>query len=227
MNNLFYRSKTRGEATKTHDELPEKNHRIVSGFSTAERKVAFVSSVPPQEALTTFGRRRVARLSAQSRGQTPVVHGKIELDSHADTIVAGANCCIIYRTGRTCEVSPYRNDYDSITNVPIVQAATAWQSPESGQVYILIFNEALWMGDSMTHSLVNPNQLRHYGVKVQDDPTSASPLYMMTEDASFSLPMKMEGTTIFADTYTPNAQELDTCPHIVLSSHGEWDPSTV
>ena len=49
----------------------------------------------------------------------------------------------------------------------------------------------------------------------------------MTEDTSFSLPMKMEGTTIFADTYTPNAQELDTCPHIVLSSHGEWDPSTV
>lgn len=25
------------------------------------------------------------------------------------------------------------------------------------------------MGDSMAHSLVNPNQLCHYGVKVQDD----------------------------------------------------------
>ena len=83
------------------------------------------------------------------------------------------------------------------------------------------------MGNSMSHSLVNPNQLCHYGIKVQDDPTLDSPLYIMTEDASFSIPMKMKGTTIFVDTYTPNAQELQTCPHIVLSSHGEWDPSTV
>ena len=99
-----------------------------------------------------------------------MVHGKMELDSHADTVVAGANCCVVHETGRTCEVSPHWSDCNSITNVPIVQVATAWQSLDSGQVCILSFNEALWMGDSMTHSLVNPNQLHHFGVKVQDDP---------------------------------------------------------
>ena len=223
INNLFHRSKTQGKATPP----PEKDHRIVSGFRSVQRRVAFTSLVRPQDALTTFGRRRLACLSTHSKGMTPVVHGKMELDLHADTIVAGANCCIVHKTGRTCEVSPHREDYDSITNVPIVQAATAWQSPDSGQVFILTFNEALWMGNSMSHSLVNPNQLRHCGIKVQDDPTSDRPLHMMTEDASFSLPVKMEGTTTFADAHTPSAQELQTCPHIVLSSHGEWDPSTV
>ena len=176
-----------------------------------------MSLVQPWEVLTAVGRRRIACLSTHSREQTPVVHGKIELDLHADTVVAGANCCVIHRTGRTCKVSPHRNDYDSITDVPIVQAATAWQSPDSGQVHILTFNEALWMGDSMTHSLVNPNQLCHCGVKVQDDPTSESPLCVMTEDAGFCLPMKMEGTATLADAHTPNAQELETCHCVELT----------
>ena len=52
-----------------------------------------------------------------------------------------------------------------LKNVPIVQAATAYQYPHTGQVYILIFNEALCMGESLQHSLINPNQLRHFGKK--------------------------------------------------------------
>ena len=34
-------------------------------------------------------------------------------------------------------------------------------------------------------------------------------------------------TNIFADTYTPNETELNTCKHIVLSSPHEWNPRTV
>ena len=80
-----------------------------------------------------------------------VVYGNIELDSHADSIVAGRNCCVIQITGRECDVTPYRDDYDSIKNVQIVNAATEWQSPSTGQIYILVFNKALWMGHSMKH----------------------------------------------------------------------------
>ena len=72
-----------------------------------------------------------------------IEHFRIELDTHADSMVVGANCCIMHYTGRVCNVSPYRDDYSPIKNVPIVQAATAYQSPYTGQVYILIFNEAL------------------------------------------------------------------------------------
>jgi hypothetical protein len=31
------------------------------------------------------------------------------------------------------------------------------------------FHEALLMGNNMDHLLVNPNQLQHYGVTVQDN----------------------------------------------------------
>ena len=60
------------------------------------------------------------------------------------------------------------------------------------------------MGESLEHSLINPNQLRHYGVNVQDNPACKKPLYIMTEDTEFSMELKMHGTTIFANTFTPS-----------------------
>ena len=146
-----------------------------------------------------------------------IKYGKTELDSHADSIVAGSNCCIMHYTNRECDVSPYRDDYTPIKNVPIVQAATALTSQYTGQTYILIFNEALWMGDQMDHTLVNPNQLRHFGIKVQDNPVSNEPLHIMTEDKQFNMELKMKGTTIFAETFTPSDKDLNSCPHIIMS----------
>ena len=98
------------------------------------------------------------------------------MDNHANTYVAGSNCIILQYTGKECDVSSYRDDYDSIQNVPIVHAATAWQSIETGQTYILVLNESIWMGDTMSHTLINPNQLRHFGTKVQDNPMSNEPI---------------------------------------------------
>jgi len=124
-------------------------------------------------------------------------------------------------------VSPYRDDYTPVTNVPIVNAATAWQSPNTGQTYVLVFNESLWMGDSMDTTLVNPNQLRHYGTQVQDNPMSEFPLSIITEDNEFSMELMMQGTIIYADTHTPSDKELHECPHINLTSNHPWDPHTV
>lgn len=176
--------------------------------------------------------RRLAKVSRhpvneQKTNQNMVHYGRIELDSHADTIVCGKNCIVLEFTGRECDVSPYTDAYDSIKNVPIVQAATAWTSEETGETVILVFNEALWMGDQMEHSLINPNQLRHFGIQVQDNPYALAPLFIMVEDTSFSLPLAADGTTIFADTRTPTQQELEESRHIQLSSKHPWNPLSV
>ena len=86
-------------------------------------------------------------------------------------------------------MSPYTETYDSIKSVPIAKAGTAWTSPESGTTFILVFNEGLWMGDKMEHTLVNPNQMRLFGIMVQDNPVCESPLYIPTEDGDFVLPL--------------------------------------
>jgi len=168
------------------------------------------------------------KISATSReDQHKVHHGRIELDSHADTIVFGKNCVVLAFTGRECDVAPYTDTYDSIKSVPIAKAGTAWTSPESGTTFILVFNEGLWMGDKMEHTLVNPNQMRLFGITVQDNPVCESPLYLTTEDGDFVLPLQMKGTNVMAITRTPTAQELHDCTHIILSSEHPWDPHRV
>ena len=153
-------------------------------------------------------------------------YGRMELDSHADTTVAGANCVVLSYTGRECDVTPYDSSYEPAKGIPIVHAATAWQSPHSGQIYILVLNEALWM-PHLPNTLINPNQLRHYGVEVQDNPYSNSPLFIKNEDSSFGMELQTSGTTIFAHTFSPTQQELEDNPHIVLSSPHQWDPHTI
>ena len=149
--------------------------------------------------------------------------GCIELDSHADTIILGANCVVLSHTGQTCEVMPYSDTYDAITDVPVITSATLWTSPHDGDEYILIFNEALWMGDTLQHTLVNPNQLRAYGTTVQDNPFASSPL-IFDPPTGPVIPLTTMGTIIYCNTRAPSDHELSSLPHITLSSSATWDP---
>ncbi len=110
----------------------------------------------------------------------------------------------------------------------MVQAATAYDDPDTGETTILILNEATWMGDQMEHALVNPNQLRACGITVQDNPFSEAPIFIGTEGNEFVLPLKSKGTVLGVTTRIPTDQELQTClPHVQLSSEHEWDPQNV
>ena len=94
--------------------------------------------------------------------------------------MAGKNCILLSYTGKECSVVPYQDGYESTDNVPIANVATSWQSPENGDIYIFIFHEALLVVYLMDDSQINPNQLRHYGINVQDDPTSNRPLSLIS-----------------------------------------------
>ena len=66
---------------------------------------------------------------AQGRGS--VVYITMELDSNVDTIVCGSNCIVMHFMGKECDVAPYIDVYDTINAVPIVQAAIAYDNPET------------------------------------------------------------------------------------------------
>jgi hypothetical protein len=83
------------------------------------------------------------------------------------------------------------------------------------------------MGDKMEHTLPNPNQMRLFGITVQDNPVCEFPLYLTTEDGDFVLPLQMKGTNVMTNTRTPTAQELHDCNHIILLSEHPWDPHCV
>ena len=122
-------------------------------------------------------------------------------------------------TGRECEVSPYADSYESIKKVPIVTGATGYTSPISGKRLILIFNEALWLVDQMQHTLLNPNQLRSFGMLVKEEPfASDKPICIESENGDAVLPLKTEGTVIYLDSWTLTDKDLSQFPHIIFTS---------
>ena len=86
-----------------------------------------------------------------------------EIDNHADTTCFGKNFREISFTSEVCSVSPYLSEYDSVEDIPICTAATAVDL-DSGKTIILEFGQGLWFGDCLSHSLINPNQCRPYGI---------------------------------------------------------------
>jgi hypothetical protein len=99
----------------------------------------------------------------------------VELDSHVDTVCVGVDCCIIEYTQEMVNVEPYHPQYKAMQNVSIVQAASAYDDPETGVIYILVFNQALDFTQLLPLTLVNPNQMRMNGNVVNDVPKHLAP----------------------------------------------------
>ena len=76
------------------------------------------------------GYRRISS-SSQKLPTNNIVYGKYEMDSHANTIVAGRNCVVLSYVGKECDVHAFSDSHDAIKNVPPAQVGTSWQSPES------------------------------------------------------------------------------------------------
>jgi len=138
---------------------------------------------------------------------------RMEIDNHADTCCFGANFMPTYFTGKVCEVTPFSEEYDAMTNIQVVGAYTVYDDKETGETYILEFHEGLWFSDKMPHSMINPSLCRAY-------------LGFYDPKADWLGPLEMDGV-VYMTTRVPTYQEIDSCPHIVLTSNANWDPLTV
>ena len=131
----------------------------------------------------------------------------------------------MHLTECVCDVMPYSEEYKAKTGIPIAQVATGYTNAH-GQSFILIVNEALWMPE-MPHSLVNPNQMRHHGIDVQDNPYSDLPLCMSHLDDEITICFQIKGIIIYFDTWSPTEKDLAQLQHIVITSPTPWDPDSI
>ena len=189
-------------------------------FSSVIRHIVSLLAQGPSRCTRHLSRilcsvRHPAASNAKRKPTLLPTKGRIELDSHADTIVLGANCVILSHTGQSCEVMAYSDTYYAITDVPIITGETLWTSLHDGDKFILIFNEALWMGNTLQHTLVNPNQLRAYGTIIQDNPFASSPIKFEPPTGP-TIPLTTMGTIVYWNTRAPNDHELSTVPHILI-----------
>ena len=102
-------------------------------------------------------------------------------------------------------------------DVLILSEATGYKSA-NGHNYILVFNESLYIKE-MQHTLINPNQCRHFGSEIQDNPYDADkPMAISIPYSEFTACLQSEGTIIFLDTWYPFQKYLEAHPHIDMTS---------
>ena len=155
--------------------------------------------------------------------------GRSELDSHADTCVAGSNTVPLWYTDHKVSVSPFIGEYQPLEDIPVASVATAWDDPKDGSTIILIINEALYFGDRMPHTLLCPNQLRYNGLIVNDAPRMFDPnsTQSIIIPGKLELPLKMRGILMYLATRRPTEQELSRCDRYELMSAINWEPNSV
>lgn len=157
---------------------------------------------------------------------------RTDLDSHANMFVAGCDAHILGSSGRTATVRGFSPDLDPI-ETPIVDCAFLYECPYSGQTYILLALNALYV-PTMTHNLVPPFILREAGLVVNEIPKIQVPTpdesvhSIYNEDVDLRIPLALWGIFSYFPTRLPTVNELqdDANPVILLTPEGPWNPHT-
>ena len=113
-----------------------------------------------------------------------------------------------------------------VKDVLIVTSSSAYTNGD-GITYILLIHKALYYGDKLSHSLINPNQIRNNDVEFWDNPYDRSKsLYIKVHD-TLNIPLQLHGTKVFFESRTPTKKELLECMHIDLTSESPWNPTEI
>ena len=186
-----------------------------SANNTSKLRIAQAITTGPRHAQQRSVKRSRTDATIGKADRTGHEIAKNECDIRADTICAGKNFRMISTTGMTCDMHGSHHDFEPMRDVPVARVATAYKD-DFGATYILIINEALYFGSKMDHSLINPNQIRHFGIPVSDDAYDRGREFGIAHKYLF-IPFETEGSTVFFESYVPTDNELDTCPNVVLT----------
>jgi hypothetical protein len=84
-----------------------------------------------------------------------------------------------------------------------------------------------YYGNKLDHTLINPNQLRAYGISLWDNPFDPIHSLAIEVNPTLNIPLRAYGTKVGFCTHVPTAAELRTCEHIQMTSVHPWNPSEV
>ena len=133
------------------------------------------------------------------------------LDLYADTCCGGSNMVALVLTGEKVNVFPFSEDLPAVQEVPITTILMIWESPKTGELWMLVIHEALYFGDRLKESLLCPNQLRAAGILVHDAPTQfdSASRHSITVPGKLELPLEMHGIISHLRTRKPMTAEVE------------------
>ena len=156
----------------------------------------------------------------------------MELDSHADSPVVGKHARILERTDKTVKVSGFTEDLGGSLSVPVVNAAVAYDCDTTGNTYILIIHNALYL-KNMEVNLLPPFMMRLAGLEVNECPKflakspSVEDHSVYFPELDVRLPFMLDGVISYLPTRKPHVTEISSHVHLVLTPNSPaWDPHT-
>ena len=85
------------------------------------------------------------------------------MNTHADTWCVRDNWTPMHYTGDICELSPFLNTYAPVQEIAVALCYTVWKDDE-GKQYLIVGDKISWCVTVLENSLINPNQIRGYGL---------------------------------------------------------------
>ncbi len=159
----------------------------------------------------------------------------MELDTHADTTVLGRNCLIIQDFDRSVSVSGW-NAAVGTTECRTISGVVAYDHPYTGQTYMLIFHQAIYLG-TMDNHLICPMQCRVHGVTINDtpklfvkNPDNHSHAIIVGDmedpDEPLVIPLKLAGVTSVFSVRAPTQKEYEESEYRIemTGESPEWEP---
>ena len=149
-----------------------------------------------------------------------------ECDTNSDMCCLSKNFIILEYTRCAADVYAYDKYLDPIEGMPIVYGFKDWDKPIYIQYYILVINEALYYRNKLDHSLINPNQVRSYGLGFYHNYFNNERGGEIDVYDSIYIPMKAYWIKVLFDSISTSEQDLRGFPKIHLPSNREWNQMT-
>ncbi len=155
---------------------------------------------------------------------------RLGIDTWADTSCAGKHAHVIeFVEGRSVTAHGFASCLDSIDDLSIANVAYAYDAP-TGETFILVVNNAIYLGALMDDSLLNPIQCLQNGIRIDIRPSSAYPHDHTAQTVSvpsldFAIPVEYNGVLPLLNVRRPTSNELASCTQVILTSgEYDWDP---
>jgi len=144
-------------------------------------------------------------------------------------VVLGKYSYIVNYTGKTAQVLLFSPEFEAL-KVPIVDAGIQYDDPYSGESYLLVCKEALFVA-AMTHNLIPTFLMREAGLVVDDVPKVQSTNLTMQHHSTYfpeenlRIPLGLHGIFSYFPSSQPSLDVLnDNNFKVLFLTIGQIDP---
>jgi hypothetical protein len=113
---------------------------------------------------------------------------------------------------------------NDIDNLKLAQVAGVVNTMSDGPAVLIFLQYTLYRKGRMIHSKM---QMEHFGCLVNDCARINGDTQSLVTPEGHGIPLSIREGLFYMDMHAPNNQEMETLPHVFVTSDSPWDPSVI